>query len=202
MKNIIFILLLAGIFSQQTHSQEIFISPDPEFEQQCREFEFTGVVSVDSTITKNQLYQKSRQWFAEIFKSSKSVIENEDKDEGIIYGKGIIDMKDDAQGYVSFALSIRCKDGRIKYTFNDFMQYGARSVNIYGTTSSGSMTYDIGSLKQLTPDVSTMTCGMGKNRRDKMWMDIKSKAKRQTYYIIENLKEYMKKTTSKENDNW
>lgn len=41
-------------------------------------------------LNKQDLYKNAKQWFVDYFKSSKDVIQNEDKEEGTIIGKGII----------------------------------------------------------------------------------------------------------------
>ena len=109
---IIAALLMIAAFTQ---GQEAFFSPDTTFENQCRAFEFTNVIKVDSTFTKDQLYSKVKQWFAEAFVSSKNVIDNADKDEGIVYGHAIVDAGGSYDGYVSFNIEVRCKNGKVKY---------------------------------------------------------------------------------------
>lgn len=86
-------------------------------------------------LKKNQIYDKTLAWMAENFRSSKSVIELKDRENGKIIGQAIgnvsdpIPMYDRAYGYT---LIIDIKDYKIKVTFKNFRteQIG----NIYGAS--------------------------------------------------------------------
>ena len=45
-------------------------------------------------LKKEQIFNKSRQWFSETFVSGKSVVDYEDKSAGTIIGKGIVQIED------------------------------------------------------------------------------------------------------------
>jgi len=86
--------------------------------------EFTELVTVDSSLTQNDLYTRAREWFALNFKSANNVIQMDDKNAGIIIGKGNMSVtggKYLADGKIDFTLKIQVKDGRFKYWFTDFV---------------------------------------------------------------------------------
>jgi len=86
--------------------------------------EYTELVTVDSTMTQDELYTKAREWMALNFKSANSVIQMDDKNAGIIIGKGNIPVtggKYLADGKIDFTLKIQVKNGRFKYWFTDFV---------------------------------------------------------------------------------
>jgi len=198
------IILIGGLIfiCVMLKGQDVFFSPDTAFERQSATFEFTSIILVDSSFTKDLLYQKVRQWFAETYNSSKNVIDNADKDEGVIYGKGIFEMTEKIMGYVEYNISVRCKKGKVKYLFTNFNQRDALQVNTFGYSTPQSKTYNMGPLSQTECPVPWATSGMGNGRRDKVWMNIKFKTKENTYNLIQDLKAYLKKSTTNESDSW
>lgn len=89
---------------------------------------YEGIVSAPDK-TKNDLYQNAQQWFVDYFKSSKDVIQNEDKENGLILGKGLLDFKARIGLGMSMVqhdkvtIKIICKDGKFKYTVYDLTLY-------------------------------------------------------------------------------
>jgi len=190
-------LLLAFIPLFST-AQE-FISPDTTFERQSLQWVYTGVILTDSTATKDQLYQKSRQWFSEAFESAKSVIDNADKEEGVIYGKATIMLKKDVDGVVSFNIEIRCKDGRVKYTMRNFAHKDGYMLNTYGYASKGGEMYSFGPLTPVEPPF-----GYGKTGRNskKFWAEVKDISKATTYVMVLSLKKSLSSESLKKKDSW
>lgn len=87
--------------------------------QETKLIEFTGLVTVDTTLTKNELYSKTKEWFAKSFKSANDVIQMDDKEAGIIIGKGNFSDRKSC-GIINFTLKVQVKDGRYKYWFSNF----------------------------------------------------------------------------------
>ena len=89
---------------------------------------FSEVVPVDGA-SKDELYSRTKLWFADAFKSSSDVLQLDDKSGGILLGKGII--KQEAGGNNGFAarptvvktwrftIKIQLKDGRYKVDIYD-----------------------------------------------------------------------------------
>ena len=83
---------------------------------------YTEVVTVDS-VKKDELYAKTKLWFADVFKSSKDVIQLDDKENGIVLGKGNIQKRESGLQPViktwRFTVKIQLKDGKYKADIYD-----------------------------------------------------------------------------------
>lgn len=190
----------------QPDQQNIFITQDTTFERQSQSWIFTNVIYVDSTIKKDKLYQQVKQWFSESFVSSKNVIDNADKDEGVIFGHVTITMKNETYGYVDFNIEVRCKNGKVKYILNNFMQKDAYIVNAFGGIPTGANRpqYSIGSLaqKDLPEKLGYNQTGRSKKGREEMWRIVKNTSKFTAYNLIQSLKANLNKESIKEKDAW
>ena len=175
MKNIFivsFLFVSIGIFSQ--------------------ELKYEDVVKVDSTATKDELYNRARTWFSKEFKSEKDVISVEDKASGEISGNGAIRYDpssfyfgaDCARGYITYKINIYLKDGRYKYSIHSFRHEGTYCPG-GGITSYGVLTESEKPLKG----------------PKKGWNEVKERAKKYALKTIESLKEAMNKK-HETNNNW
>jgi hypothetical protein len=85
---------------------------------------YTEVINVDG-IQKAELFNRAKSWFVSSFRSSNDVIQNSDKEVGIVEGKGNIPVNYTAMGIVydsgcfRFFVSVACKDGKYKYTISN-----------------------------------------------------------------------------------
>jgi hypothetical protein len=87
---------------------------------------YEGVVELQGK-TKDQLYKNVRKWFVDVFKSSKDVIQSEDKEGGQIIGKGWFNTTVGKNGAFSIAtkykvdvsIQIDCRDGKYRYRIYD-----------------------------------------------------------------------------------
>ena len=166
---------------------------------QTDKWEFTEVVQVDSAITKDLLYNAARDWFAITFKSSKSVLEIEDKEQGKLFGKGKFQMNKKVHGYVDFTILIQVKAGRYKYTLSDFVQTDAIGSNsFHGVPPNGGTHFDMGSLNQDKPDVNAWVTLCG----SKCWKDIKEQTTKELIVLVQSLKDRMSKASIEQNENW
>ena len=194
------LILIAILISISSICQEMYVTSDTVFERQSKDWYFTSVIYVDSTVTKDVLYQKSRQWFSEAFTSAKAVIDNADKEEGVIYGKGSLSLEKSVDGHVDFTIEIRCKKGKVKYVLTNFTHNGACVINAYGTCATGGYKeINIGPLTQIESQYSYAMTG---RKKDKFWNSIKNQSKFDVYKMITSLKETFKKETLKEKDSW
>lgn len=87
---------------------------------------FSEVVEVDS-LSKKQIYNLSKEWFAHAFNSAQNVIQYENAEEGKLIGKGTFKYKGkpmvsgtNSTGPVTFTITIESKDNRYKFTLTDF----------------------------------------------------------------------------------
>lgn len=93
--------------------------------------------------SKSAIYEKSRQWFAERFKSARSIIEYENKDEGAIIGNSAMPrpvsvVHIGGGSTISYTMKEEIKDNRVRLTFNNFVAFAPTSVNnITGQVYSG-----------------------------------------------------------------
>lgn len=93
--------------------------------------------------SKDQIYEKSKQWIASTFKSAKAVIEYENKLDGTIIGNGSIDrpatsINPMASGQVRFLMREDIKEGKVRLTFENLVVYAAPSYNsMLGVTPGG-----------------------------------------------------------------
>lgn len=96
---------------------------------------FTDIVYLDSTSSKQDLFLRAREWFAKTFKSSNYVTQMEDKEAGILIGKGSLEIflkvlgSSTGGNYFNFTISLYFKDGRYKYDFTDFTYSNGISFN-------------------------------------------------------------------------
>jgi hypothetical protein len=124
-----FFPLFLIIFSLNVKAQDSSLPID----ESTKLISYTEVVTVNDSSSKDELFSRAKSCFAHLFKSSKNVIQNEDKDSGIIIGKGNIKAharalgSDYNGGFVNFTITIACKDGRYKYVITDFIHEGTGS---------------------------------------------------------------------------
>lgn len=137
-KNLLLVLLLSLIslpaISQKVDkkTEEIlaeFEEMKKNFSESENEWVFTRIISVDS-ISKDDLYTKCLELLAEFYKDSKDVIQNKDKEAGVIVGKGLfisdyrnINWATIARSQCYHIMKINVKDGRcrISITINSIM---------------------------------------------------------------------------------
>lgn len=114
------------------------------FDSVTHKITYSGIVKLDSTRKKDELYSTTLEWFAKTYNSGKDVIQLQDKDNGKIIGNGAITVhttqryklsfeeqetkvKTDV-GYVKYSISIYLKDGKYKYLITDLF---FKSTNQY-----------------------------------------------------------------------
>ena len=84
---------------------------------------YTEVVqTTDTNQTKDALYLKAKEWFVETFKSANNVIQLDDKESGMIQGKGSIKYTYTTlfDGYINFTIKLWLKKGKYKYEISNF----------------------------------------------------------------------------------
>jgi len=90
-----------------------------------------NIYTIDN-LKQDQIYDGVRQWFATAFKSSKSVIQYEDKKAGTIIGKantpyfcgGVAEcLFGTPNDVLEFTIRVDTKDGRVRVTFSDLVYF-------------------------------------------------------------------------------
>jgi hypothetical protein len=118
------------------------------------QYEFTEVVLLDSTYKKDILYRNAKLFFAYISKSSKDVLQYDDREEGKIIGKGTIQINGHQNVLLSafseiritnYTLEISCKEGKYKYRmfgFSSDYTYGQSDKRKPERITTGTLTMD------------------------------------------------------------
>jgi hypothetical protein len=109
---------------------------------------FIGIDSVPGA-TKAQLFERARTWFNESFKSSKSVFQIVDKDNGELTGKGFVTSTVDYKLLgktnvykldFAFMISVFVKDGKFKYMLTNFDNVNSQLGYTFGIMTSANQT--------------------------------------------------------------
>jgi len=131
MKKIVLILICLPIFAiAQKHKRDVKQQIDtvPNIMPVTNQvIMYTGVVALDSTIPKAELFNRAKSWFVTTYRSAKDVIQMEDKDAGILIGKGIFNIIYNGGFFegiqnvsVYHTIKLYFKDGRYKYEITEF----------------------------------------------------------------------------------
>jgi len=156
---------------------------------------YTEVVQVDSTLSFEDLYLNAKKWLVDAFKSSKAVIQTDDKEAKLIIVKSYFTKGHNA--YVTnpknwFILKIEMKDGRYRYSLYD-IRYEF-DVNVMGQSNHT----DVPIEEWMKPSDKKMS----EKKRQKINDALSTYCKEldaEFKSIISSLENGMKKI---ENDNW
>jgi hypothetical protein len=122
-----------------------FQSKDPRFIDDLP-FNELGVLIYEEVVPckgkKDDLYLRAKLFYADIFKSAKDVIQVDDKESGILVGKGLTHIMVSGEALFDtkmkmwFSIKIQCKDDRYKYELYDihFESYPAQYVSEFNRT--------------------------------------------------------------------
>ena len=145
----------------------IFIIPKISISQEIKPLTFDSTITVDS-VKKDMLYQRARLWFTNYFNNSKAVIEIDDKEGGLISGKGILmsyctyrlmgQHTDELN--LRFTITIYLKDNKYKYLINNITTDAVKKSD--GIEMMGALTTS----KSCPHDYPMI----GKKKEDEMWM--------------------------------
>ena len=122
----VILLSTFGLFGQKQKD----VTPTLPIDDETKSITYSEVVTVDSSISSNELYSRGREWFAKAYKSSTDVIQMDDKENGKIVGKALIQVYHKAlgsnfrSGYINYTISLYLKDGRYKYEITNFHHTG------------------------------------------------------------------------------
>jgi hypothetical protein len=140
-------------------------------------------------VSKADLYVRAGTWFSRTFKSSKSVLELQDKEAGKLIGKGVIPviikvpiMGATDAGTVSATITVLCKDGKYKYVIDNLNHERPYGANTQQWVNGGA-------LEQEKPKV-----GMMGRPSKKEWNDIKAAFDKEAKAMVADLKKAMAKS--------
>lgn len=127
--------LLLMLATSATHAQTAPATPVATYPKDAATglIDYTDVVPVEGA-TQAELFQRGKLWLASSFKSTKDVIQAEDKDAGFIIAKGNSTIVIKAAGLgnaepLYYTIKLNYKDGRYKYEVTDFY-IQSQGVNI------------------------------------------------------------------------
>ena len=158
-------------------------------------YQFQEVVTVDNTITKDQLYKKAKAYFIDVFTGAQNAFQYDDAQEGRIVGKGQLTVSDYKSIFPSVAVlkwdvnyntEVICKDGKYRVRFYDIVvtkeshvsENNSRAVNFTIPDLYTGMAKQRGSYKTLYPKVFNKMVAELKERMGtlKEYMDKNNKA--------------------------
>ncbi len=148
---------------------------------------YTEVVPVDST-SKNELYLRAKEWFARSYNSSKSVIQIDDKEAGVISGKAFTKVFVTMMGVtkhagnIHYSVTVYFKNNRYKYEIKDWI-CSADGIRSLVETSE---------VSNIKPDAWSV----------KFWEKAKSTVNVEAQTLINSLKEEMAKRSPAQSNDW
>lgn len=159
--------------------------------------QFQGVVMVEGA-TRDQLYDAAVLWFGRTFQSSKDVLQVQSRESGTLIGKALFTYepvvfagKNGIRGVVRYTVTIEMKDGRYRYTIDNFIHEG-NPTNVGGQFSVGLLTTD--------EKCPRAVFGPSPSGREETWKDLKKKATVEAERLAKSLKE--KLTTAATEKAW
>lgn len=161
------------------------------------ELSFSKVIKADSTLNKDNLFVSLKSFLSTYYKSSKSVIQMEDKESGIIIGKAtsLFDTHSmflsSYDGYIDYEIKLQSKDGRVKIELTHFYHH-----NIEGHAAASN-------LGVLTDKETYADSGLSKKYHNKVWAMLKKQAVEISNDLFDSFEKQLKtETTKNSNDNW
>lgn len=118
MKKALFLLMTLGLLASSLKAQDV--AP----------LTYSEVIQMEG-VSKDELFSRAKLFFVNTYNNATKVIQNEDKDAGIIAGKAItsdniIIGKFSGSGATdapaTYTITLAVKDGRYKYTITDIVQ--------------------------------------------------------------------------------
>ncbi len=110
---------------------------------------YDSVVIVDSSLKKDIIFSRIRQWFAEKFVDANSVLQVNDIDNGLLTGNGtysyiLANGLNLHTGYLRFILNVAVKDGKFRYQIYNFTSEDESSsvLSTTGKSYSNTVNFD------------------------------------------------------------
>jgi hypothetical protein len=149
-----------------------------------QDIKYEKVIVVDSTLLKDEIFNRERNWAALNFNNKNNKVIIDDRTLGEISGVGTYEYRASkkymgsscVEGTVSFRFSVFAKDGRYKYLFHSFLHNGSRGAGCFRIDYGNLTLFESAPLK-------------GKMIADNYaWHDVKEKTNEHIQYLISKLK--------------
>ena len=152
-------------------------------------YSFSEVVKVeDSQKQPKSLYASAKMWFTQSFKNPKEVIILDDSENNILVGRGNMPYKSKIfsgsaarEGYITFDITIACKDGRYKYDITNF------------THSGNTVNYGLITNEETLSTMTGLLAGGPKNYKIRVTNELRSFIDARIKPLIDQLKSSMEK---------
>jgi len=151
-------------------------------------FEFTQT----ATGTTLELFTRAKQWVFDTYKAGESVIKAQDKDAGLLIGKGYIGGctftnygKEIEAGGFFYRIELKFKDGKFKCRIDDI------------TYEAGAM--QVASGANIADDKPGWGILIGKKKTDQEWGDMKKQGESNLKAVMLSLSDYM---TNQSDEKW
>lgn len=151
-------------------------------------FEFSQIDTIAAS--KSDLFVRALSWMSKVFKSSKTVIQMQDKESGRIIGKAAIVwryrfMGDGCVSLIHYTITIDVKDNKARIALSDFHHQGC-TYAISGGRSQGYLD-DGGSLSNADQPWK----GGLKKRKQNNWDEIRQTAKAEATLLLASFRSEM-----------
>jgi len=152
-------------------------------------YTFSEVVKVeDSQKSPKSLFASAKMWFTHSFKNPKEVIILDDSENNILVGRGNMPYKSKIfsgsaarEGYITFDITIACKDGRYKYDITNF------------THSGNTVNYGLITNEETLPTMTGLLAGGPKSYKIKVTNELRNSIDERIKPLIQELKSSMEK---------
>lgn len=154
---------------------------------------YFNVVHIDSSTSKDELFDRAKIWFVESYNNADAVIHMENKEKGIIIGKGLFNYTPSKNSYITkpltgvihYTFSVYFKDGRYKYYMTDFIHESRASLT----------PHSVGLMTQAKEIFTTKIL-------NECWSEMKAETSRYSDFLAEDFKKSMIVQDEILNDDW
>ncbi len=118
------LIAIALILTLNTYAQKKNTKVIVPIDSSTNDVAYSKVILVDG-VSKDELYNRAKEWYVMTYNSAKEVLQLDDKNAGKIIGKGTTSgvyrfMMSNTDFYLNYTLSVTVKDGRYRYEFSQF----------------------------------------------------------------------------------
>ena len=166
-------------------------------------FSYSTIIREDS-LSAEQLYEATKNWFAHTFRDSKSVLENENPGKELI-GKGSVSIIFNGlsfkglTGNINYTIDIQFRDGRLKLDLTNFTHTGQLVGYKYNTSMGIVLDSLPNDLKELGGNFNNLQFRTNYKRFHK---DAIIVCKKTAIHISENLALFIRNNRIKEEEEW